>query len=529
MPSCSGGILYGSTDLVMESLINVLMDYANSVTQNPQDAGFAKSLAYFIANTHTVPSPDEILGVIGTEPPEDIRPKPLTKNANLKFRSLHVKHLRKFANKDKFFRLDFISDSDNPVSCVYVGHNGVGKTSLYHALEITMLGSLESIANIEMDPDEKAKYMHNIFSDSAESGMAIVETVNDNKELSQLVYRINGESPKFRFPSACLCSGRDIETLIQHGITKEYVAEQLNLSNMKLLTENLEVANDNLTDRTEILTHYQKILIQCEVSLNMLPQTEESQKKRELLNKQREEYIETISRLQNTFEVLKKTSDEKAAFVRCLNYMRDYYINILRELAKQSTKVLNNLVSDFLGNDISSTEVSYTEPYSLSIKVTPRDALSSATLSRTVSPAFYLNNFRQKLFYVAFKAALFLYAREKSGNDYPFIIDDIFDSSDFENREKVKSFMNNLHSCYIINQTNGTIPDPVQVILFTHDDIIAEEAYKGIQKSGTDAKFARIFEWTLLTTDDFNSKTGSYKVIHVDTDAYQSVKIEDPL
>lgn len=502
--------------------INILLDYCDQEANEGREANFAKNLAYIIDNTHQIPKPDQILGYIGSSAPQSTPKYSQQQYSNLKFQSLYVRCIRKFPDNGKFYRLDFTNDNGIPISCVYIGRNGVGKTTLFHALEMTMLGRLESIDKVEMEKNERTDYMKNLFSPHPENGMAVIETVSSFQKEKQLLYRVSGDSSEYRFPPACLCSGRDIETLIQGGIKKEFIAEQLNLENLRILVENLREAHEKYQEDNRDLEEAKLLLLKLESDSTQ----------QDSLDIQIKECQTNIDKLEEMNNALSMPESDISEFVKCKEYLENRYKKFLVNFATRATDILNKLVSDFMGDDINKAEIIHDGYLTLSIKITPRNPYSTDSTSiLKVSPAFYLNNFRQKLFYVAFKAALFLFAREYYGNNYPFIIDDIFDSSDFENRDKVMSFMNKLHCLGDNEKDKDLTSGPLQVILFTQDDVIAEEAYRGMCQSGVTAKFARIVEWNQISADEYK-RQGNYRVLHVNDnnqEVYQSIRIEDTL
>lgn len=506
------------------SPIQLLNEYAQSVKGNGEGANFAESLAYVINKTGQIPLANEILGIIGTVSSEknESRTKN-SSNTSPKLKSLYVKGIRKFEDNNRFYRLDFTDKDANPVSCVYVGRNGVGKTSLYNAMEMVLLGKVKSIDHVDMDIAEQMSYMHNVFAKDPESGMAVIDTDGNGKE-SQLVYRIKGKCNRFYFPPACFCSGLDVEMLVQNGIPKDYIADQLGLSEVKTLVENLSRAYGIFQDVKAQSTGLFETLTTYDLKLKGNLPSEELNLESKYNNCKEEIFI-----LRKKFPVLERSDEEISDFIKCKDFVDDYYKRTLHRLASRAKVIIDYLVSEFMGDDIEKTEIQHIEPYSLSLKITPRNTSSKGIPSkRQVSAVYYLNHFRQKLFYVAFKAALFMFAREEYGIDYPFIVDDIFDSSDFENRDKARDFMFRLHSRDVSKEPGSSLLGPVQVILFTHDDVIAEESYKGMVMSGVDAKFSRIFDYKLIGPEDYKR---SYKVLTVkdDNSTFQTVKIEDEL
>lgn len=121
------------------------------------------------------------------------------------------------------------------------------------------------------------------------------------------------------------------------------------------------------------------------------------------------------------------------------------------------------------------------------------------------SPNQYLNTFRFKLFVFSLKLALGLCVKIHGNFDFPYIIDDLFDSSDFSNRMRIESFISKIvesHDSIISkeiencregrNDNKLTAEDKnhieflkrlktPQIILFTQDHLIADGVYNGLR------------------------------------------------
>lgn len=122
---------------------------------------------------------------------------------------------------------------------------------------------------------------------------------------------------------------------------------------------------------------------------------------------------------------------------------------------------------------------------------------------KDINPRAYLNTFKYKLFIVAFKLACCCVAKKIYNINYPLIIDDVFDSSDFNNRVGIKEFISDL-----FRQHDKFLPDEshqLQLIFFTQDNLIADQVEKGINsyylyrqnennRSG-EAKYSRIYDY----------------------------------
>ena len=102
------------------------------------------------------------------------------------------------------------------------------------------------------------------------------------------------------------------------------------------------------------------------------------------------------------------------------------------------------------------------------------------------SPRAYLNTFKYKLFCVGMKMMLCCVSKRIYNINYPFIIDDVFDSSDFENRVKIREFVANMKvqhdKFFLINKSDEAEKFSLQFIFFTQDDLIADQFVKGIRQ-----------------------------------------------
>ena len=88
--------------------------------------------------------------------------------------------------------------------------------------------------------------------------------------------------------------------------------------------------------------------------------------------------------------------------------------------------------------------------------------------------------------------------------NFPLIFDDIFYSSDFANRDKVNEFISSIYNIHNIIFTDNE--NPLQIIFFTHDDLILEAAIKGTSDYG-DVICGRLFSYNECDEDsDYRNK-----------------------
>ncbi len=110
-----------------------------------------------------------------------------------------------------------------------------------------------------------------------------------------------------------------------------------------------------------------------------------------------------------------------------------------------------------------------------------------------VSPDKYFNSFRYKLFCLMLKIAITISYRVQNMQNYPLIVDDIFSSSDYENRNNFARFVKK-----VIELFEKYSKDlPLQLIIFTHDSLIFRSAMDAIYRMGSpyisNTKFGKLF------------------------------------
>lgn len=114
-----------------------------------------------------------------------------------------------------------------------------------------------------------------------------------------------------------------------------------------------------------------------------------------------------------------------------------------------------------------------------------------------VNPKLYFNTFRFKVYCVALKFAFFCCSKKIGKDNMPFIMDDIFDSSDFSNRRKIDEFIRRLYAGH--DKIFGS-DHPLQLIFFTQDDLIASRVYEGMQDSNKECKLMRLHPESAFTS-----------------------------
>jgi hypothetical protein len=93
-----------------------------------------------------------------------------------------------------------------------------------------------------------------------------------------------------------------------------------------------------------------------------------------------------------------------------------------------------------------------------------------------LSPNKYFNTFRFRLFSMIVGISVAIASRIKTKINMPLVLDDVFYASDYERRTTIEMFIKNLF--VLFEKYTPTVP--LQLILFTHDELIFDSAYNAI-------------------------------------------------
>lgn len=105
----------------------------------------------------------------------------------------------------------------------------------------------------------------------------------------------------------------------------------------------------------------------------------------------------------------------------------------------------------------------------------------------------YLNTFHFRLFSTMVGISIAIASRKITKVNLPLVLDDIFYASDFENRTTVEQFLNHIFKAF----KEYTPEMPLQLIMFTHDQLIFESAIKVVKEiEETEIGFAKLFHYT---------------------------------
>lgn len=598
----------------------LLASISSIIREGRNDSNLMRGLYAFLKKGGSVPNKVQ-LGQLAKADNIQVEPLDFTVRPHYGDRRLQkilLKGIRKFPSYEgRYYALDF-GDHGTCHSCVYLGSNGVGKTSLYSAIEWASLGKLDSAKSREYKTREEQieflKY-HN-----AQPEDAIIHLSSHDGTATYILADNSDRVSKFSLP-AFFCMEQDIAELSKERIS-EYIAEQLGLSDYYLLLYNMEKLQKSYHEHREFFNGSKNQIEELEFQNKLLDllyglepstsriifhasdctsdaktyrlrQSEDIGDKYRYLNslKRRLKRIQmiihnlsdneedTISKLnrnilklddaklakvvwgqnstwgtaedkltgeledilnhininltrytanpilkdtvlmnswlkleyernENKINIKKRTLHElesicsilgidehqEEIFSQAYKSLSDEYTKYINELTHYGETVFKYLFKPFFGQDISDVRLkSESDGKSLRVVLMAVNPLNRNTIGE-VSPRKYLNTFRFKLYCVALKVSLCICCSKLYGIEFPLVIDDVFDSSDFNNRERIRDFIRHLFQSY-----SELLPGkhPLQLLFFTQDDVIGDSVFRGIQDAGLDEniRYSRIFNF----------------------------------
>lgn len=181
-------------------------------------------------------------------------------------------------------------------------------------------------------------------------------------------------------------------------------------------------------------------------------------------------------------------------FMSVVGYLGNSYDKIINKVIEHAQNVFNTLMPPYFQRDIMGIKIEKESGgRRFNILIEGRFPTTGESMGY-VDPRKYLNTFRFKLYCVAVKIALAFTCKIIYNLNFPIVIDDVFDASDFSNRERIKGFMQNIWKSH---ETIFSNEKPLQLIFFTQDDIIGDSIFRGIRGSSknTKVKYSRIYNY----------------------------------
>lgn len=428
-------------------------------------------------------------------------------------RDFRLKHLllrgvRKFGYPtdislaNSFYLVDF-SNNQQPQSTVLIGNNGIGKTSLFSALEYAFLERIPS-AEVKgvLDIED---YLQNKCSDIP---WEII--LNTNTGLKYISGDRDVHSNVLRGPlgyGASFCYQGDVEAVEHSELLGKYIYDQLGLGFfyqfISILSQERKL-EEKIKESFDVITHNLKRKINAYENLkNTYPvDGGDPWAYGHLYYEKIEKALNEIYRLRYELDKgyvleedgifgLEKGVVLKDAYSQLKTYKQEEWEareQQLKEIADffhdEFRKLINDLYDKVLKPVISKlTQLYFCEIGDLAITLDDNLEFKIGInlkngIDNPVSVNKVLNTFRIKVFTMSLKCALVCCAMKIYDKAFPLIIDDIFDSSDFSHRADIDYYFKNMIEKYreVMDERF-----PIQIIFFTQDELIGEGVEKGLK------------------------------------------------
>jgi hypothetical protein len=422
-----------------------------------------------------------------------------------RFKRLMVNGVRKIPYaENQYYGLNFTTESapDEPVSSVYVGSNGVGKSSLYAAMERASLHHLYT-AEARGCKDPELYFRH--FQCTVDPEV-LIDTPS-----GEIYYP--SENREEGLP-AFFCTEYDIWQMERKDFDNKDIDVQLGLDSLAAfikLLEDFETLLGNLNAIQDI-----------QKAINRLSSTKDEDKKaRKDLKSQLKSHKESaIIIVGDAWQDLKYNSFTRIIKqTQCLKReLEDYYEGQIDQIQKQLELIVPELMSAYFKAEEGIVDIGgQGNPLSIMLKLNAGEGKDPVIMQ----PRIYFNTFRFKVYCVVLKIALACCAKILNHINYPIVIDDVFDSIDFSNRYNIHTFIRR-----IVEKHNKVVPDiPLQIIFLTQDSLVGENIFRGISKALCPVKYSRLYEFT-------HSKETDKHTIQVSSPDMRNVtyiQLEDPI
>ncbi|MDE5929613.1 MAG: ATP-binding protein, partial [Muribaculaceae bacterium] len=357
----------------------------------------------------------------------------------------------------KPYCIDFTDNAGlRPVSSVILGNNGSGKTSVYTGLEFMAMQSSNIAEVFGYFSDDQDIYMHHIGA-QLDFGLTMYDAIGRCHEFADPA-RAELCTPAF------FSSQADIQEYESEGMTREFLFHQLGRLSLYQIGERLK----RIQSVTNIFNEAYKI---SQRKYNTVEERKQALAERKELQKKAKQLIDKKGgRLPDwrwANDKNKGLIDQLVAFIE--NEVRQSF----EIFCRVSKKIVPALIDPYIARY---------EPVHIELSV---DGLEMRPIvvfdgdDRGHDPMRFFNTFRAKLFILALKISFAFASKIIDKVNFAIVIDDIFDASDFHNKEEIRYFFRELVSGH--ESIEELRPYPLQIICMTQDQMIAENVYKGIE------------------------------------------------
>lgn len=507
----------------------------------------ALRLTEFMIKNEEIPEGNRILSMIlKGQVPISLPEYNQIPDKDIRINNLYLNNVRQYCisgDEADFYSLSF-ERSGSPISSVLHGANGSGKTTLYAALEYLYLGR-SAVAEAHGDDLDALYYLRGInrtISDVEIRANLVGSDILDN--------RVEG----WEIPAA-FCSECDYFEITRFwNDRQDFFAEQLGYEELIDFLDRLQTLRQWFLLAQQYGKNYNE-LREIQKLLKAPDITSEESKR---LEKKSQILFRENKRLNTEFHQAGGDSYDShiVGFVKkitnnplvdqiiselsiLIDYLKKEWHTILGELERACAPIITMVVGQSLESQYETIRLSANDD-TLQFSLQVRSKLNESDYEE-MTPVQYFNTFRLKLFCVALKMGLFCCAKKIHGINMPFIVDDVFDSSDFANRTRIRRFMRELFKSHDKaledhpESSRGSVRYPLQMIFFTQDNIIGENVYRGISDVVYDGecseeigvKYGRLF--SPHYANPLEEIGIDYRDGNIGDKAVRSINIEDPL
>lgn len=209
----------------------------------------------------------------------------------------------------------------------------------------------------------------------------------------------------------------------------------------------------------------------------------------------RSRQVESIERLYERYNAHYTYLD---SLIKDLEDLINNRIEIFHRIAH---RFVVNILEDFMGMDENFVVELKRPDYKINSLIEFTKADKS---TETFTPREFFNSFRFKIYCLGLKIAIAFSIKTYMNFNFPLVMDDVFYSSDFTNREKVEEFMRILYEVHDETFKENKDNMELQVIFLTHDEMLVNAAAHSVPIY-KDVLYGRLFDYREFTSNDERS------------------------
>lgn len=303
-------------------------------------------------------------------------------------------------------------------------------------------------------------------------------------------------------PPAFFCSIFDIQTIERQTTNNiaEYILNQIGCGKVFQLYQRLLEFNDLIL----ALIEYDSIPNKCR---SAAPDTSSygnqsrKAKKNSIFKLLYDKYGITKDAGRQLFQNLKWKETDLSRFREVCDYLKGTLDTDLKKIKSVAKNVMPDIMNDFLEKDCT-LDITYDN---LSFRID----LKVGSDEKFDTPRRYFNTFRFKLYVAALKVSLACCVKIIHKINFPTVLDDVFDASDFRHKLEIREFVKNIILNH--NKVLSKSYSSMQLLFMSQDDMIATNAYQGIcdandisfnSNKRTLAKFCRLYPYIEINRND---------------------------